>query len=66
LAILTKLQPDFLICGMGAGKQEKILASLKQIGYRLGIGVGGAFDIWAGEKKRAPHWLRKIGGELAI
>ncbi|MGB9834538.1 MAG: WecB/TagA/CpsF family glycosyltransferase [bacterium] len=52
-----------LIVGMGAGKQEKFLLSLPQSAYRLGIAVGGALEIWAGARSRAPLWMRKIGLE---
>jgi|YelNatPaOPRAMG01_1025707.scaffolds.fasta_scaffold01003_17 N-acetylglucosaminyldiphosphoundecaprenol N-acetyl-beta-D-mannosaminyltransferase len=52
-----------LIVGMGARKQEKFLFSTPQTVYRLGITVGGALEIWAGAKKRAPLWMRKYGLE---
>jgi len=52
-----------LVVGMGAGKQEKFLLSFPRAHQFLGITVGGALEIWAGEKSRAPLWMRKSGLE---
>ncbi len=64
-AELQKAQPDAILVAFGAPKQEYWLAEFaKKIpSLRVGIGVGGTFDFWAGKTKRAPHWLQKIGLE---
>jgi len=57
--------PDAILVAFGAPKQEYWLASKgKQInGLKIGIGVGGTFDFWAGKAKRAPQLMQKIGLE---
>ncbi|CAN5442334.1 WecB/TagA/CpsF family glycosyltransferase [soil metagenome] len=37
--------------------------ALSQIGIRIVVGVGGALDYWAGEAKRPPELIRKLGLE---
>lgn len=50
--------------GLGQGKQERVMESLRtSIPAKLLIGVGGAFDMISGTKRRAPAWIRKIGLE---
>lgn len=62
---IQKLEPDILLVGMGSEKQEvwiwKNREKFKNIG--VCIGVGGTLDIWAGQKKRAPKFIQKIGLE---
>lgn len=57
--------PDILFVGFGHGKQEKwidtYLPELPSV--RIAMGVGGAFDFLAGNVKRAPQWIQKIGFE---
>lgn len=31
----------------------------------MAVGIGGALDVWAGEAKRAPQWLQRLGLEWA-
>lgn len=58
------LKPDILLIGMGSVKQEKwIYKNLDNLNSKIIIGIGGAFDIIAGEKIRAPLFLRKLGME---
>ncbi|GAB6100082.1 WecB/TagA/CpsF family glycosyltransferase [Halanaerocella petrolearia] len=63
---------DILLVGMGVPLQEKWLATyLHELAVPVGIGVGGSFDILAGNKKRAPimmqqlnlEWLYRLGQE---
>jgi N-acetylglucosaminyldiphosphoundecaprenol N-acetyl-beta-D-mannosaminyltransferase len=53
-----------LLVGMGNPLQEQWIhrhrASLQ---VQLSIGVGGLFDHWAGNLKRAPAWVRRHGFE---
>lgn len=56
--------PSVLLVGLGAPKQEKwIYDNLRLIGVKTAIGVGGSFDVMAGNVKRAPMLFRKLGLE---
>lgn len=49
-----------LLCGMGVPKQENWLREHRnELGPVLAMGVGGVFDIMAGNLKRAPKWMRE-------
>lgn len=49
-----------LLVGMGVPKQEKWLYThRKELGPVLAMGVGGVFDIMAGNLKRAPLWMQR-------
>lgn len=57
-------QADILLVAMGVPMQE---LWLDRHGHRvdadLMMGVGGLFDFWAGNVKRAPLWLRQLKSE---
>lgn len=56
--------PHILIVGLGAPKQEKFIYQYKsQLGVPFSIGLGASLDFEAGNVKRAPKWLSKIGLE---
>ncbi|MBQ7241356.1 MAG: WecB/TagA/CpsF family glycosyltransferase [Firmicutes bacterium] len=58
---LKRLSPDFLLVGLGAPKQEKwIYNNIRLTGAKIGIGVGGCFDVMSGEVKRAPETMQKM------
>ncbi len=53
-----------LLVAMGIPKQEKWIAqNMENLNIRLAMGVGGSFDVFAGEVKRAPKWMRDRGLE---
>lgn len=55
-----------LLVAMGIPKQEKWIAgNLDHLNVRLAIGVGGTFDVFAGNVRRAPQWMRNHGLEWA-
>lgn len=57
-------RPDVLMVAMGVPQQEKwIAANLHRLGVPLCIGVGGSFDVLAGNVTRSPALLRKAGLE---
>ncbi len=57
-------KPNVLLVAFGAPRQEKwIHENIDKIDANLLIGVGGLFDFYSGDKKRAPMWMRKIGIE---
>lgn len=52
-----------LFVGLGCPKQERWMAQHKDIIYAVMIGVGAAFDFYAGAKPQAPAWMQKQGLE---
>jgi N-acetylglucosaminyldiphosphoundecaprenol N-acetyl-beta-D-mannosaminyltransferase len=57
--------PAIVLVGFGAPKQERWIARNADAlpTARIVVGVGGSFDIWADELRRAPAALRKLGLE---
>lgn len=56
--------PDMLLVGMGNPLQERwIHDHLPLLRVPVSIGVGGLFDHWAGNLRRAPGWVRRLGLE---
>ncbi|MFA4937055.1 MAG: WecB/TagA/CpsF family glycosyltransferase [Patescibacteria group bacterium] len=62
---INKHQPQVLLVGFGAPKQEKWISYyLKQIpSVKVAIGVGGSFDYLSGQVSRAPKNIQKLGLE---
>lgn len=61
---LVPLCPDILLVGMGSPKQEQLISALRSLLPRTWmIGVGISFSFVAGEVRRAPVWLQRIGLE---
>lgn len=57
---LQTLQPSVIFVGLGVPRQELWIANHRHLcPNAMWIGVGGSFDIWAGTKQRAPHWMCK-------
>ncbi|HVJ48003.1 WecB/TagA/CpsF family glycosyltransferase [Desulfitobacterium sp.] len=56
---IRKFQPDLLLVGLGAPRQEFWIASHPDLAT-VNMGVGGCFDALAGLNKRAPQWIRNI------
>jgi N-acetylglucosaminyldiphosphoundecaprenol N-acetyl-beta-D-mannosaminyltransferase len=55
---------DLLLVALGCPKQEKFLAKYaKTLENTTKIGVGGAFDIWSKDLKRAPKFIQKMNLE---
>lgn len=53
-----------LLVAMGAPRQESFLLKYRhQLGVRVGLGIGGSFDVWSGRVRRAPQWTRRYGVE---
>ncbi len=62
--IVRQAEPDILLVGFGAPKQEKwMLANKDELGVPVSIGVGGSFEMAAGIRRRAPRWLQRSGLE---
>ena len=62
---INSVAPDILFVAFGQVKQEKwIVENIpKLLSVKIAIGIGGAFDFIAGNAKRAPKIIRKIGLE---
>lgn len=61
---ITEKKPDILLAALGMGRQESwIRDRVTAAGVPVSIGVGGSFDVFAGEAKRAPQWMQRAGVE---
>ena len=59
-------RPDILLVGMGSPRQEEWIAEHKQrLEVPVCMGVGGSFDVLAGNLWRSPVWMRRLGLEWA-
>jgi len=57
---------DCLFIGMPTPKKERFLAAYRdEIGVPFVMGVGGSFDVLAGQVRRAPGAIQKVGLEWA-
>ena len=64
LSRIAAQRPDVLLVGLGAPKQELwVNAHREQIESAVTLCVGATIDFLAGEKKRAPKWMRHGGLE---
>ena len=55
---------DLLVLGLGAPKQELwVTQYAADISVKVALCVGATIDFLAGEKARAPIWMRKVGLE---
>jgi N-acetylglucosaminyldiphosphoundecaprenol N-acetyl-beta-D-mannosaminyltransferase len=56
---LAKLKPDIIFVALGVPRQEYWIAQHRSAcPQAIWVGVGGSFDVWTGQKNRAPGWLR--------
>jgi N-acetylglucosaminyldiphosphoundecaprenol N-acetyl-beta-D-mannosaminyltransferase len=61
---IAAAKPDVLVVGLGAPKQELWLAAHRhEIHAPVALAVGATIDFLAGEKSRAPKWMRVVGLE---
>jgi exopolysaccharide biosynthesis WecB/TagA/CpsF family protein len=63
IEMLNASGADFIWIGLGAPKQEKWMAAHEGKVHGVMLGVGAGFNFFAGNIKRAPMWVRKIGME---
>jgi len=64
LVEIEKVKPQVLFVAMGCPKQELFIAKyMDRLPCKIFMGVGGSFDILAGNLKRAPKWMINIGME---
>ncbi|MGA9162704.1 MAG: WecB/TagA/CpsF family glycosyltransferase, partial [Actinomycetota bacterium] len=62
---IRSASPTVVLVGLGAPKQERWIDRHADAfpSVRIMTGVGGAFDMWAGSKRRAPRAFRTLGLE---
>lgn len=60
---INETSPDFIWVGLGAPKQENWMASHQGKVHGFMVGVGAAFDYYAGNINRAPQWMQKANLE---
>lgn len=64
LQTINEAQPDLLLVGLGAPKQEYwIHDHLAGLSVKVAFGCGGSFDVMAGVHQRAPKIFIKLGLE---
>jgi N-acetylglucosaminyldiphosphoundecaprenol N-acetyl-beta-D-mannosaminyltransferase len=64
LAAVAAVKPDLLVLGLGAPKQELwIHAHAARLEAKVALCIGATIDFLAGEKRRAPRWMRRVGLE---
>ena len=57
---INALQPDFVWVGLGAPRQELFMQANSGRVRALMLGVGGAFDVYADNVRRAPKWMQRM------
>ena len=57
---INAAEPDFVWVGLGAPRQELWMAQNAGALNALALGVGGGFDVLAGNVKRAPRWMQRL------
>lgn len=61
---ILEARPDLLLVGMGAGRQEALIAEVEAGGgLPVMMGVGGSFDAYVGAVRRPPRFVRRVGLE---
>lgn len=61
---ISAVSPDIVLCCLGCPKQEKwIDANWRDIDTRVFLCAGATVDFLAGNVKRAPAWISRIGME---
>lgn len=64
LYLVEQTQPDVLVVGLGAPKQELWVHSNRdRLKAKVALCVGATIDFLAGDKARAPRWLQQLGLE---
>lgn len=64
VADINACQPDLLLVGLGAPKQEVwIHRHHAELTVSVALCIGATIDFLAGERSRAPRWMRRAGLE---
>lgn len=65
-AIITEIvskKAEIVFVALGSPKQEKIMIEMLKQHKALYMGLGGSFDVYSGNVKRAPVFFQKLGLE---
>ena len=68
-ALIEEIDPEFVFVGIGFPKQQRIaLALVESLGAAgrpvpLFLLLGGSFEMYLGQVKRAPEWMQRCGLE---
>jgi N-acetylglucosaminyldiphosphoundecaprenol N-acetyl-beta-D-mannosaminyltransferase len=62
---LNRAKPDLIFIALGCPKQEKWMAAHKDKIHGCMLGVGQAFNVYAGESRRSPNWMQRMALEWA-
>ncbi|MEN3306632.1 MAG: N-acetylglucosaminyldiphosphoundecaprenol N-acetyl-beta-D-mannosaminyltransferase [Micromonosporaceae bacterium] len=61
---LVEAKPDVVYVGLGYPRQEQVIAMLRpHLPGAWFLGCGGAINFLAGDRRRAPVWMRRCGLE---
>jgi N-acetylglucosaminyldiphosphoundecaprenol N-acetyl-beta-D-mannosaminyltransferase len=64
IANIHDSKPDILFVAFGIPKQEKFIAEhLQEMNVPVSVGVGGSFDVYSENLKRAPEYIQRSGME---
>jgi N-acetylglucosaminyldiphosphoundecaprenol N-acetyl-beta-D-mannosaminyltransferase len=64
LTTLRGARPDLVLLFLGAPKQEKwFWRRVELLPPTVALAVGGAIDLIAGARRRAPEWVQTVGAE---
>lgn len=64
---LEKADPDIVMVGMGAPRQEELVQAWSGLGHpRVWWSVGALFEYHTGTRARAPRWMRRAGLEWLV
>ena len=65
IKIINDTNPDLVCVALGCPKQENWMASHKGKINGCMLGLGHAFNVYAGEAKRSPKWMQQLSLEWA-
>jgi len=63
VTMINRNNPDFVFVALGCPKQEKWMAEHKNKINSCMIGFGGALEVYADQKDRAPQWMQNYSLE---
>ena len=64
LAAVAAAAPDLVLLGLGAPKQELWIGEhAPRLRAKAALGIGATIAFRAGEKRRAPRWMQRLGLE---
>jgi N-acetylglucosaminyldiphosphoundecaprenol N-acetyl-beta-D-mannosaminyltransferase len=67
--VIDRAEPEFVFVGISYPKQQllafALIDHLRQLGRPVPVFllIGGGFNIYVGRTRRAPRWVRRLGGE---